>query len=322
LRGVCEEETATNSYPAACKARAVQRAVASEQPIAQTARDLAGKENTRHPGSGNSHRVACQEQPGNAAPLSAALQRLRQEHARVQAAGAIRKTAAASCAPQLPGRTPGGTRSPRHARGVAWVGSWRSCAGAMTHGSRALPALRQQPSRRGRTKARAVVRRQDGRAGAAAVGAVHCRRVGPQSPAWASTVRRPRRRRLPSRRPHTRCGLRRGYDVSSARRRLTGPCRGAGAGRTGRGRVVDGPPDAGGGSQPGILEGARSASPGRGPPHTYGPWSPVGGRQRPAAPAPARAPGQSEPHGHLWGQRRGSKRLSPVTDRTDLSRGL
>lgn len=55
----------TKNYPAACKERAVQLAVASGQPIAQTARDLGVHENTLHPWSGNYHRAARQEKQGN-----------------------------------------------------------------------------------------------------------------------------------------------------------------------------------------------------------------------------------------------------------------
>jgi transposase len=43
---------ALQGYPAAFKERAVQLAVESGQPIAQTARDLGVNENTLHPWSG------------------------------------------------------------------------------------------------------------------------------------------------------------------------------------------------------------------------------------------------------------------------------
>jgi transposase len=39
---------ALKGYPAACKERAVQLAVESEQPVAQTARDLGVNENMFH----------------------------------------------------------------------------------------------------------------------------------------------------------------------------------------------------------------------------------------------------------------------------------
>jgi transposase len=48
-------------YPAECKERAVKRAVESEPPIAQTARDLGGNENPLHTWIGKYHRVARQE---------------------------------------------------------------------------------------------------------------------------------------------------------------------------------------------------------------------------------------------------------------------
>jgi transposase len=51
----------TKKYPAAFKARAVKLAVESDQPIAQTARDLGVNENTLHTWIGNSHRVAREE---------------------------------------------------------------------------------------------------------------------------------------------------------------------------------------------------------------------------------------------------------------------
>src|SRR5437773_4684862 len=44
-------------YPAACKERAVKLAVDSDQPIAQTARDLGVNENTLHTWIGTYHRV-------------------------------------------------------------------------------------------------------------------------------------------------------------------------------------------------------------------------------------------------------------------------
>ena len=55
--------------PAAFKARAVQLAVASAQPIAQTARDLGVNENTFHPWMGKYPRVERQEQQGHDAHL-------------------------------------------------------------------------------------------------------------------------------------------------------------------------------------------------------------------------------------------------------------
>jgi transposase len=54
-----------NGYPAAGKERAVQLAVASAQPRAQTARDLGGNENTLHPWIGTYPRVERQEPQGH-----------------------------------------------------------------------------------------------------------------------------------------------------------------------------------------------------------------------------------------------------------------
>ena len=48
-------------YPAACKERAVKLAVDSDQPIAQTARDLGVNENTLHTWIGKYHRTGRQE---------------------------------------------------------------------------------------------------------------------------------------------------------------------------------------------------------------------------------------------------------------------
>ena len=50
------------SYPAELKERAVTLAVESEQPMAQTARDLGGNANTLHTWIGTYHRVERQEQ--------------------------------------------------------------------------------------------------------------------------------------------------------------------------------------------------------------------------------------------------------------------
>ena len=52
----------TRKYPAACKERAVKLAVESQQPLAQTARDLRVHENTLHTWLGKYHRVERQEQ--------------------------------------------------------------------------------------------------------------------------------------------------------------------------------------------------------------------------------------------------------------------
>ena len=73
---------AMKGYPAAFKERAVQLAVASEQPIAQTARDLGVNENTLYTWIGQYHRVERQEQQVHDEHLDEELKRLRKENAR------------------------------------------------------------------------------------------------------------------------------------------------------------------------------------------------------------------------------------------------
>jgi transposase len=85
----------TTKYPAELKERAVQRAVESDQPIAQTARDLGVNENTLHTWIGNSHRAERQEQQGQDEHLYAELKRLRRENARFKEEREILKKAAA-----------------------------------------------------------------------------------------------------------------------------------------------------------------------------------------------------------------------------------
>jgi transposase len=75
---------AMKSYPAAFKERAVKLAVESDQPIAQTARDLGVNENTFHTWIGKYHRAARQEQHVNDAHLYEELQRLRKDNARLK----------------------------------------------------------------------------------------------------------------------------------------------------------------------------------------------------------------------------------------------
>ena len=55
----------TKKYPAAFKERAVKLAVESDQPIAQTARDLGVNENTLPTWIGQYHRVERQERQVN-----------------------------------------------------------------------------------------------------------------------------------------------------------------------------------------------------------------------------------------------------------------
>ncbi|MGE3541533.1 MAG: transposase [Candidatus Tectimicrobiota bacterium] len=77
-------QAAMQGYPAECKERAVKLVVASEQPIAQTARDLGANENTRHTWIGKYHRVERQEKQVNDAHLYEELMRLRKENARLK----------------------------------------------------------------------------------------------------------------------------------------------------------------------------------------------------------------------------------------------
>jgi transposase len=92
----------TRKYPAAFKERAVKLAVESDQPIAQTARDLGVNENTLHTWIGTYHRAERQEQQVQDAHLYEELKRLRKENARLQEEREIVKKAAASLAQQLP----------------------------------------------------------------------------------------------------------------------------------------------------------------------------------------------------------------------------
>ena len=101
-------------YPAAFKERAVKRAVESEQPIAQTARDLGVNENTLHTWIGKYHRVERQEQEVHNEHLYAERKRLRKENARLQEERDSLKKAAAYFAPQLPYSTRGCNSSKPH----------------------------------------------------------------------------------------------------------------------------------------------------------------------------------------------------------------
>jgi transposase len=74
----------TKKYPAAFKERAVKLAVESDQPIAQTARDLAVNENTLHTWIGKYHRVERQEKQVHDAHGYEELKRLRKENARLK----------------------------------------------------------------------------------------------------------------------------------------------------------------------------------------------------------------------------------------------
>jgi transposase len=76
----------TKKYAAIGKERAVKLAVESEQPIAQTARDLGGNENTLHTWIGTYHRVERQDKQGHDEHLYEELKRLRKENARLKMA--------------------------------------------------------------------------------------------------------------------------------------------------------------------------------------------------------------------------------------------
>ena len=89
-------------YPAEFKKRAVKLAVESDQPIAQTARDLGVNANTLHTWIGKCHRVAHQEKEVHNEHLYEELKRLRKENARLQEERDIVKKAAAYFAQQLP----------------------------------------------------------------------------------------------------------------------------------------------------------------------------------------------------------------------------
>jgi transposase len=95
-------QPAAKSYPAEFKERAVKLAVESDQPIAQTARDLGVNENTLPTWMGQYHRAERQEQQLQDEQLYEELQRLRKENARLQEERALRKKAAASFAQPLP----------------------------------------------------------------------------------------------------------------------------------------------------------------------------------------------------------------------------
>jgi transposase len=72
----------TKKYPAAFKERAVKLAVESDQPIAQTARDLGVHENTLHTWMGTSHRTERQDKEVQDEHLYEERKRLRKENAR------------------------------------------------------------------------------------------------------------------------------------------------------------------------------------------------------------------------------------------------
>ena len=71
-------------YPAEFKERAVKLAVESDQPIAQTARDLGVNENTLHTWIGKYHRTERQEKEVHDEHLYDEVKRLRKENARLK----------------------------------------------------------------------------------------------------------------------------------------------------------------------------------------------------------------------------------------------
>src|SRR5262245_6971511 len=150
-------QPATKKYPAAFKERAVKLAVESDQPIAQTVRDLGVNETTLHTWIGKYHRAERQGKEVNDAHLYDELTRLRTENARLKEERAIVKKAAAYCAQQLPYRTPGCNSSAPSARSVACVSSWRSRAVAPTSGSAAHPVPKRTSIRRCKKKYSAML---------------------------------------------------------------------------------------------------------------------------------------------------------------------
>ena len=103
LHEVCSMSQPTmKKYPAAFKEHAVKLAVESDQPIAQTARDLGVNENTLHTWIGQYHRTERQEKQVNDEHVYEELKRLRKENARLKEEREILKKAAMYFAPQLP----------------------------------------------------------------------------------------------------------------------------------------------------------------------------------------------------------------------------
>ena len=195
------------SYPPEFKERAVKLAVASEQPIAQRARDLGGNANTFHTGIGKDHRVERQEKQGNEAHLYEERQRLRQEPARLKEERGLFKKAAASFAQQLPCSTRGAESSTRRFPSGVSVGDWRSRGVATMSGSAGPPAPKLTPRSRWKRKSsnllpRAVVpmahagsnpcwRRRACKAATVAWGASWPTRVWVAQPGGNSKRRRP-----------------------------------------------------------------------------------------------------------------------------------
>jgi transposase len=95
-------QSTMQKYSAEFKERAVKLAVESDQPIAQTARDLGVNENTLHTWIGKYHRTARPDKQVNDEHLYEELKRLRKENTRLKEERDILKKAAAYFAQQLP----------------------------------------------------------------------------------------------------------------------------------------------------------------------------------------------------------------------------
>jgi transposase len=95
-------QTTMKKYPAAFKERAVKLAVESDQPMAQTARDLGVHENTLHTWIGKYHRPERQEKEVHTEHLYEELKHLRKENTRLKEERDSLKKAAAYFAQQLP----------------------------------------------------------------------------------------------------------------------------------------------------------------------------------------------------------------------------
>jgi transposase len=146
-------------YSAAFKERAVKLAVETEQPMAQTARDLGVNEHTLPTWIGTYHRAERQEQQVHDAHLYDELQRLRKDNARLQEERDILNKAAASCAQQLPCSTPGYKSSTGSFWSVVCVGYWRFRAVAPTSGWGAHRAPQRTLISREKRKESSILRR-------------------------------------------------------------------------------------------------------------------------------------------------------------------
>jgi transposase len=128
-------------YSVEFKERAVKLAVASAQPIAQTARDLGINENTLHTWISKYHQGANGPQGRlDAAHLYENLKRLKKENALLKEERDILKKAAAYFAVHSRYSTPGCSSTAISLRSVQCVGHWRSHAVGTPSGSSARRA--------------------------------------------------------------------------------------------------------------------------------------------------------------------------------------